>query len=165
MVLLVDDPPEPALRGTAPPARARARALPAEIERLLSEPRARFEQALERVSARRGLDRVEPTAEHEVRGVAADYEYAAHLAAIAVERYQPSDHNERFFATHVLGQLASDLALTASALRAAADDDPAKLTIDRLAQLHSGWPGPSVPRSRASSASATRRCRPRPTRR
>jgi cellulose synthase/poly-beta-1,6-N-acetylglucosamine synthase-like glycosyltransferase len=132
VVLLVDDPPEP--RYTEPRRLLEAAtALPAEIERLLSEPRARLDQSLADFLANADWDD-KPLA-GEVLGVAGDYEYASNWLGSLVDRYQPSDHNEQFFATHILGQLASDLAVTASALRAAAEDDPEKLSFERLAQL------------------------------
>jgi cellulose synthase/poly-beta-1,6-N-acetylglucosamine synthase-like glycosyltransferase len=132
VVLLVDDPPEPRY---AEPRRLleSASALPAEIERLLSEPRARVDKALEEFLA--NADWEDTPLAGEVLGVAADYEYAAGWLRSLVERYQPSDHNEQFFATHILGQLASDLAVTAGALRAAAQDAPERLSFERLAQL------------------------------
>ncbi|HEX3804283.1 MAG TPA: glycosyltransferase family 2 protein [Solirubrobacteraceae bacterium] len=132
VTLLVDDPPEP--RYVKPRQLLEsALALPAEIERLLSEPRSRFDRALERFME--SADWEDSPMAEEVLAVAADYEYAADWLASLSERYQPSDHNEGFFASHVIGQLASDIALTGDALRAAAADDPSKLTFARLAQL------------------------------
>ena len=69
--------------------------------------------------------------------LAEEYEFAAGWIRSLGEKYQVSDHNERFFATHVLGKLAADLALTGAALRSAAADDPAKLSAGRAcAQLY-----------------------------
>ncbi len=133
VVLLIDDPPEPRYAG---PRRllASAEALPAEVERLLSDPRRRFDRALARFETTVAWDG-SPSAE-EVATLAEEYEYAGAWIRSLGEQYQVSDHNERFFADHVLGQLASELTLTGEALRAAADDDPAKLTVERLAQLY-----------------------------
>jgi hypothetical protein len=133
IVLLVDDPPNPRY---AEPRRLldAAQALPAEIERLLSEPRHRAEDALLRFEdtvVRSG----DPTVE-QIAALASEYEYAGTWMRSLSDQYQVSDHNERFFATHVLGQLALDLTLTGRVLRSAAADDPAKLTIDRLEQLY-----------------------------
>jgi cellulose synthase (UDP-forming) len=132
VVLLVDDPPEPQY---AAPRRLldSAVALPTEIERLLSEPRARFDRALELFEQMVDWD-ADPSAGDVLR-LADEYDYAAKWLRSLSERYQPSDHNELFFASHVIGKLAADLALTGGALRAAAEDDPAKLTFTRLAQL------------------------------
>jgi cellulose synthase/poly-beta-1,6-N-acetylglucosamine synthase-like glycosyltransferase len=133
VVLLVDDPPDPR---EAEPRRLleSALALPAEVERLLSEPRERFDLALRRFEAR--IDREGDASSEDVVALAGEYEYAANWLRSLSEQYQVSDHNERFFATHVLGRLAADLALTSGALRAAAAGDPAKLTVARLAQLY-----------------------------
>ena len=132
VVLLVDDPPEPRYAGPRALLDS-AVALPPEIERLLSEPRARFDRALELFE--QGVDWDADPSAGEVFRLADDYDYAAKWLRSLGERYQVSDHNELFFATHVIGKLASDLALTGGALRAAAEDDPAKLTFARLAQL------------------------------
>lgn len=133
VVLLVDDPPNPRYTGPRKLLDS-AMALPAEVERLLSEPRRRFDLALERFEADFDPDR-EPSAE-EVRELGNEYRWAWEWVRSLGERYEASDHNERFFAKHVLGQLAADLGLTGRALREAADDDPGKLTQARLAQLH-----------------------------
>jgi cellulose synthase/poly-beta-1,6-N-acetylglucosamine synthase-like glycosyltransferase len=133
VVLLIDDPPDPRYAG---PRRLldSAMALPAEIERLLSEPRRRFDLALERFEATADPEG-RPTAEDLV-ALAGEYQHAATWISSLGDQYQVSDHNERFFATHVLGQLAGDLAVTGRALRAAASDDSEKLTMARLAQLY-----------------------------
>ncbi len=132
VVLLVDDPPEP--RYTEPRRLLEsAIALPAELEHLLSEPRARLDRSLEQFLVNADWDDA-PLAE-EVLAVAGDYEYAADWLRSLIERYQPADHNERFFSNHILGQLTSDLAVTAAALRAAAADDPERIGFARLAQL------------------------------
>ncbi len=133
VVLLIDDPPEPRYAG---PYRklAAARALPDEIQRLLLEPRNRFDLALMHYEEMGDTER-ELTVE-EITTLAEHYEFAAAWINELVEAYDPSDHNERFFANHVLGQLGSDLAVTGVALRAAAEDDPAKLPPARVAQLY-----------------------------
>jgi cellulose synthase/poly-beta-1,6-N-acetylglucosamine synthase-like glycosyltransferase len=132
VVLLVDDPPSPRY---AEPRRLleAALALPAEIEKLLSEPRERLERAHARFDDLPTW-KEEPTME-EVLGVAADYEYASQWLRSLSANYEPSDHNEQFVATYVIGQLAADLAVTGAALRAAANDDPARIPLRRLRQL------------------------------
>lgn len=132
VVLLVDDPPAPRYAGPRKLLDS-ALALPAEVERLLSEPRERCDRALARFEATVDWDST-PTLE-DVLTVTEEYDFAAEWLRNLSERYQPSDHNERFFATHVIRQLSSDMALTASALRGAAADNPAKLTVARLHQL------------------------------
>jgi cellulose synthase/poly-beta-1,6-N-acetylglucosamine synthase-like glycosyltransferase len=133
VVLLIDDPPNPRYAGPRRLLDA-AQALPAEIERLLSEPRQRAEQALARFQDTVERDRAATV--ESVAALAGEYEYAGTWMRSLSDQYQVSDHNERFFATHVLGQLALDLTLTGRVLRSAAADDPAKLTIDRLEQLY-----------------------------
>ncbi|HUN77598.1 MAG TPA: glycosyltransferase family 2 protein [Solirubrobacteraceae bacterium] len=133
VVLLIDDPPNPRY---SEPRRLldSALALPAEVERLLSEPRRRFDVALERFEST--FDPDLETSAGDVLTLAQEYEYAAAWIRSMAQQYQVSDHNERFFTTHVLGQLAADMALTGRALRAAAADDPGKLPPARVHQLH-----------------------------
>lgn len=133
VVLLVDDPPNP---GGAEAQRllASALALPTEVERLLSEPRRRFDGALERFEAELTWKDVPGAAD--VERLAGEYEFAAAWIRSLGEQYQASDHNERFFAKHVLGQLGEDLGLIGRALRAAAADEPEKLTMTRLGELY-----------------------------
>jgi cellulose synthase/poly-beta-1,6-N-acetylglucosamine synthase-like glycosyltransferase len=132
VVLLVDDPPDPRY---ATPHRllADARALPGEVQELLDGPRRRFEDALARFELTATFDG--HCDDGAVLELAEDYEFAADWIQALIDGYRPTDHNERFVATHVLGQLSSDLALTAAALRGAAADDPAKLGIGRLHHL------------------------------
>ena len=126
VVLLIDDPPNPRYAG---PRRLldSALALPAEVERLLSEPRHRFDLKLERFEST--VDPDEETGYDDLVALAGEYEYAAAWIQSLAKQYKVSDHNERFFTNHVLGQLAADLALTGQALRAAAEDDPGKLPL------------------------------------
>jgi cellulose synthase/poly-beta-1,6-N-acetylglucosamine synthase-like glycosyltransferase len=133
VVLLVDDEPSPRY---AAPRRLldSALALPGEVERLLSGPRRRFELALEEFEAQ--LDEDGVTTADDLMAIAAEYAYAAGWIRSLSDRYEASDHNERFFATHVLGKLAADFALTGRALRSAAGDDPEKVTAARLHQLY-----------------------------
>ncbi|HXB66240.1 MAG TPA: glycosyltransferase family 2 protein [Solirubrobacteraceae bacterium] len=133
VVLLIDDPPNPRYAG---PRRLldSALALPAEVERLLSEPRRRFDLLLERFEST--VDPDGQTSYEDLLALAGEYEYAATWIQSLAKQYKVSDHNERFFTNHVLGRLSADLALTGRALRAAADDDPGKLPPARLAQLY-----------------------------
>ena len=161
VVLLLDDPPEP--RYTEPRQLLdSAVALPEQIEQLLAEPRARFGEALERFLGEADWDQT-PSADV-VRDVAGDYAYAANWLGSLRDRYGPADHNEHFFAMHVIGQLASDMALTAGALRAAAEDDSGKLTFARLVQLRRRLAWTFSAKSPVSNASATHHCHTRPTR-
>jgi cellulose synthase/poly-beta-1,6-N-acetylglucosamine synthase-like glycosyltransferase len=133
VVLLIDDPPDPRY---AKPHRLleSARSLPGEIEALLSGPRGRFDTALARYMAT--FDANQPVGAAEIRTLAEEYQYASGWIAALSEGYEPSDHNEQFFAVHVLGQLSQDLRLTAAALRGAAAGDSTRLSADRLAHLY-----------------------------
>ncbi len=133
VVLLVDDPPNPRYAGPRKLLDS-AVALPAEVERLLSEPRRRFERALEGFET--SVDPSLPTTAAEVHAVAAEYEYAGAWIRSLGDRYHVSDHNEAFFANHVLGKLSADLAVIGGALRNAADEAPEKISTARMAQLY-----------------------------
>jgi cellulose synthase/poly-beta-1,6-N-acetylglucosamine synthase-like glycosyltransferase len=133
IVLLIDDPPNPRYAGPRKLLDS-AVALPAEVERLLSEPRRRFDLALERFQ--QSADFEFPTNAGEVHAIAGEYEYAASWIRSLSEQYHVSDHNEAFFATHVLGKLSTDLAVIGRALRTAADSEPEKITTARLSQLY-----------------------------
>jgi cellulose synthase/poly-beta-1,6-N-acetylglucosamine synthase-like glycosyltransferase len=133
VVLLIDDPPEPRY---AKPYRLleSARALPQEIQELLAEPRNRFDLALVRYEETGDCER--QVTREEIVTLAEHYEYAGDWIGKLIAGYDTGDHNERFFASHLLGQLGSDLSLTAAALHGAAADDAAKLPATRLAQLY-----------------------------
>ncbi len=133
VVLLIDDPPNPRY---AQPVRLleSARQLSAQIQALLAEPRARFDEALERYEAE--LDNGRGANGDEVIALAGHFEYAAEWVRTLAASREPADHNERFFAAHVLTQLVADLSLTGAALRSAAADDPSKLPATRLQQLY-----------------------------
>jgi cellulose synthase/poly-beta-1,6-N-acetylglucosamine synthase-like glycosyltransferase len=133
VVLLIDDPPDPRY---AKPHRLleSARALPGEIEALLAGPRGRFDTALARYMATFDADR--PVTGQEIRTLSEEYQFASGWIAALSDGYEASDHNEQFFAVHVLGQLSRDLRVTAAALRGAATGDPARLSADRLAHLY-----------------------------
>ena len=81
VVLLVDDPPNPRYAGPRKLLDA-AEALPAEVERLLSEPRRRFDRALRALRGARSTRPCRPTAD-EVHALAAEYEYAGSLDPLA----------------------------------------------------------------------------------
>ena len=133
VVLLIDDPPNPRYAGPRKLLDS-AHALPAEVERLLSEPRRRFDRALNgfEISSDPSL----PTTSDQVHGLAGEYEYAASWIHSLSDQYHVSDHNEAFFANHVLGKLATDLEVIGRALRTAADSEPEKIDAARMAQLY-----------------------------
>ncbi len=119
VVLLIDDPPEPRLRRHHEMLAA-ARALPNQIEELLAEPSLQYSTALERyeLALQRGFD---PGSEA-VTELAGNYELAASWLRDLADGQEIIDHTDTFFANEVLRRLAEDLALTATALRAALDE-------------------------------------------
>ncbi len=129
IVLLIDDPPEPRY---AAPARLLedARALPAEIERLLAAPRSRFAAALAMFEARGG----EASAE-QIEALAVEYEYACRWLRELARGYTIVDNTDRFLVDNVISRLAADLKLTATALRSALDEG-ATLPAERVHHLH-----------------------------
>lgn len=133
VVLLIDDPPGPRCASLCSKLQA-ARALPEEIKQLLLEPRNRFDLALMHYEEMGDPER-EVTVQ-EIVTLAEHYEFAAGWINELVHAYGPADRSERFFVNNVLGQLGSDLALMAAALRSTAEDDPAKLPAARMAQLY-----------------------------
>jgi cellulose synthase/poly-beta-1,6-N-acetylglucosamine synthase-like glycosyltransferase len=133
VVLLVDDPPNPRYAGPRKLLDS-AHALPAEVERLLSEPRRRFDRALGGFEV--SVDPSLPTTPDQVHALAGEYEYAGSWIHSLSDQYHVSDHNEAFFATHVLGKLATDLTVIGRALRTAADSEPEKIDAARMAQLY-----------------------------
>ena len=132
VVLLIDDPPEPRY---AAPYRllAAARALPAEIEALLAEPSERFTLAADRFAATPGAQYATPD---ELRALANEYQHAVRWVADLAKAQEVGDNMEEFFKRHVLGGVARDLTLTASALRSGADDATARLPRERVAHLY-----------------------------
>jgi cellulose synthase/poly-beta-1,6-N-acetylglucosamine synthase-like glycosyltransferase len=133
VVLLIDDPPNPRFAKPDELLRA-ARALPGEIEALLAEPGAYFAAARDgfEAGATRGRD-ASPAA---VARLAAYYEEAVTWLRRLVDDYDVTDHGERFVSDHVLGRLATDLSVTAAALRGAAADREVRLPAERVAQLY-----------------------------
>jgi hypothetical protein len=84
VVLLVDDPPNPRYAGPRKLLDS-ANALPAEVERLLSGPRRRFDRALE--AFENSVDPYLPSTAGEVHALAAEYEYGASWIRSLSERY------------------------------------------------------------------------------
>ena len=134
VVLLVDDPPNPRYAGPRKLLDS-ADALPAEVERLLSEPRRRFDRALERFEIsvdpiaadqrRRG-----PRARRRVR-------IRGRLDPLA-ERPVPRVRPQRGLLRHPRARqtLRPTSTVIGRALRTAADDEPEKIDAARMAQLY-----------------------------
>ncbi len=139
VVLLIDDPPQPQY---AKPQQLleQARALPREIQALLAEPRMRFDAALARYELTylggHAIEGERIVSSPELLTLAEHYEHASSWVSQLAADHPSNDHNERFFAIHVLGRLAADLGLTAAALRSAAADRNARLAASRVAHLY-----------------------------
>lgn len=134
VVLLIDDPPDPAepdhqLR------LERARALPAAVAEMLRVPRRRSEEALEAF-------------EHEVtpaliadpetlERLASEYDAAADWFERERNLLPRADHTDDFLATEFFGRMVTDLRTTASAVRAAACDSASGVSRRRVHQLYS----------------------------
>jgi len=135
VVLLIDDPPNPRYGGPNRLLQS-ARALPGEIEMLLAAPSSRFSLAAERFAASRHGTGAAVAVPGELMDLAAEYEYGAVWVTELADRHEVVDHTDEFFKNHVLGRLAGDLALTATALRSAAADRSAALSRERLEHLY-----------------------------
>ncbi len=133
IVLLIDDPPEPRY-AKAQQLLSEARALPAEVARLLAEPARRFSDALARFELALGASPAQ-VGPGELRELADHFDYALRWLGPLAEPAPGADHAERFFATHVIGQLASDLALAGAALRTAAAEG-ASIPREQAHHLH-----------------------------
>ena len=135
VVLLIDDPPNPRYAGPNRLLQS-ARALPGEIEMLLAAPGDRFSFAAERFAAGRNEMTDAIAAPDELMALAAEYEYGARWVTELADGHEVVDHTDEFFKRHVLGRLAGDLSLTATALRSAAADRSAALSLERLEHLY-----------------------------
>lgn len=132
IVLLIDDPPSP----TKPAAQEMldaARLLPERLQAELEVPVRRFTEALDRFEQAQIGDR-EPTV-GDLRDLAAHYDFAVTWLRDLGERQEIVDHADTFFVEHVLGALAGDLSVIATALREGAEAG-GSLSTDRLLQLH-----------------------------
>ncbi len=128
IVLLVDDPPNPTnarelelLEG--------ARALPLEVERLLSAPRQRFTAALD------AFERRPSTRPRDLRRLAEHYLEAATWLTTTGADLDRVDHSDDFLVNEVFGRLAAEMVEVADALVDAADAGVA-LSERRALQLH-----------------------------
>ncbi len=132
ITLLIDDPPTPRLR------RARqllegARALPAEIEGLLSSPASSASEALrafeDDVQLGLALD------EQAMLRLAESYEGAAAWLDELASGYELVDHTDVFFVNEVLVELARDFTSVAEAVRQAAGEEVV-IPVPRMRQLY-----------------------------
>ncbi len=132
MVLLIDDPPRPT-DATAAALLDRARALPGAIQDLLAEPHDRVTAAADAFEVRHAEG--EPVTSQEMRELAELYGASVDWLRQLASDQPRVDNSDDFFADHVVGALADDLAVIGSAIEAAADDG-ALLPLRRVRQLH-----------------------------
>lgn len=132
VVLLIDDPPQPA-DATAADLLDRARALPAAIAALLDEPHARALDAAEAFEARHADGEVVTAGD--MAELASLYGRSVAWLRQLADDQERVDHSDDFFADHVVGALADDLAVIGQAIEAAAADG-ATLPLRRMRQLH-----------------------------
>jgi len=156
VVLLVDDPPNPRYAGPRKAARLRPTRCP---PRSSACSRSRAAASTGRWRAfEMSIDPSLPTTAGQVHALAGEYEHAGSWIQSLSDQYHVSDHNEAFFATARAGQTGDrprgDRPRPAHRRRLRAGED----------RRPPGWPsstraspGPSAPRSRASSASASPR--------
>ncbi|WP_448060161.1 glycosyltransferase family 2 protein [Cellulomonas hominis] len=131
IVLLLDDPPNPT-DPAAVESLAGCRALPGELNALLSEPYQRFSTALETYEAAALAGG--PSTNDQVRALALHYVWAGQWLRAQAAAYPRADHADDFLADQVLGGLAGDVEITAKALFGALDHG-AVVPAERLAQL------------------------------
>ena len=131
IVLLIDDPVAPRDRRSRELLEA-ARALPGEIEELLSWPANRFREALASFDA--GLGE-EPLGLVAIARLASEYDAATAWLENLASGQDLVDHSDAFLANHVVRRLARDLATVAGALRQAVDEGSC-LEPERARQLY-----------------------------
>ena len=130
-VLLLDDPPNPTDPAAAE-SLAGCRALPGEINDLLSGPHERFRTSLARHEA--AAAHGGPSTNDQVRALALDYVWAGQWLREQASAYPRTSNADDFLADEVLGALAKDIEVTARALFSALDHG-AVLPAERLSQL------------------------------
>ncbi len=132
VVLLIDDPVAPRDRRARQLLEA-ARALPGEIEELLSWPSARFSEAAERFEASAPVaGAISGTA---LSALVAEYRAGGAWLENLAASQDLVDHTDAFLANHVLRRLALDLSTVADAL-AQALSEGATIPVERARQLY-----------------------------
>lgn len=133
VVLLVDDPPHspnPEHQASL----ARARQLPNEISSLLAEPRGWFEAAVDRFERAAAGEGFAPAGV--LRTLADELDRAASWFDEQNARLPRVDHSDEFLAIECLARLSADFRGTAQAVRAAAADPHAAISMRRVRQLY-----------------------------
>lgn len=131
VVLLLDDPPNPADAEAAESLRA-CRAVPGEIEALLAGPHQRFSTSLSIHEEAAQHGGAAPSGN--VRALALDYRWAAEWLREQQRDYPRYSNADDFLADEVFGGLAKDFEATAKALFGALDEGAA-IPAERLRQL------------------------------
>lgn len=143
ITLLVDDPPyspNPAHRKLL----ERARELPGEVMELMSAPRRRFELALGAFEAEYALaafekDGTESTlmaTPAKLNDLAEEFAWAAAWFADERRNMQCVDHADEFLSLEILGRLQNDFQATSNAIRAAAQEQGAGISVRRVRQMY-----------------------------
>ena len=135
VVLLVDDPPYP----TDPEDQATldaSRAVSAQLSRELSKPFAEFKSALAAFDLKASGDLEARMCPEILLNLSKHYDSAVSWFEVERQKMPINDHVDRFFAVDVLERIATDLRMTASALRSAAVEPDVLLTVSRVRQLH-----------------------------
>jgi hypothetical protein len=132
VVLLLDDNPDPTDPAVASRLNA-TRALGKEIMDLLSEPRKRFNDALE--SFERAQSKTSIASSATVTTLADHYVWAAHWLTNMADHEDQEDHVDEFFSEQVLRALAGELSLAGRAL-AASNKEGGQIRTERIRQLY-----------------------------
>lgn len=132
VVLLLDDPPTAAPGTDEHRLLEAARAVPGEVAELLGEPHLRFATSLGQLGDGPPEDRA--AAPDELEQTVEDHDHAASWLRDLADTWVCHDHTDDFFVDHVLRALAEDLAVIATALRAALEAGAA-VPLARLVQL------------------------------
>jgi cellulose synthase (UDP-forming) len=135
VVLLVDDPPYP----TDPEDQATldaSRAVSEQLSRELSKPFTEFYSALAKFDLKTSGDTEVRTCPEMLLNLSKHYDSAVSWFEIERRKMSINDHVDRFFAVDVLERIATDLRMTGNALRFAAVEPDALLTVSRVRQLH-----------------------------
>jgi cellulose synthase/poly-beta-1,6-N-acetylglucosamine synthase-like glycosyltransferase len=131
IVLLIDDNPRPTTRANGERLAA-TRALPAELNKLLSEPAKIFADTLAKFE-RSSKSKTATVAE--IEKLAGHYAYAADWLNRLADSEEVTDHVDTFFCDQVLRGLSAELDLVRQALTASAREG-ASLTSSRIHELY-----------------------------
>ena len=135
VVLLVDDPPyptDPEDQATLEASRAVAEQISCELRKPFTE----FKSALSAFDLKTSGDLEARMCPEMLLNLSKHYDSAVSWFELERQNMPINDHVDRFFAIDVLERIATDLRMTASALRSAAVEPDALLTVSRVRQLH-----------------------------